>query len=355
MAVVALFTYLGFTLYIRPKRQMRTYAAQMRKLGYRVYEYPFAFLGASYGKRLQADLKEHKDIFWTLKHILPQYDIMLSNALGEVYIYFISPEIVKHINTIDKAILLEKSSIVMSMLHYRGDEGLVTAGGMLWKNHRKLVANTFNYDFVKSQVPSITRITNIVFERAVKEGKTTKGGVEVDLSILFSKITSKVVLTGFLGIESFGSEERSEDQLETILRDLMDNIVKMGTTDPLVILGGGDIVERGLTARHRSYTRHNHIFRRWMKSHVERIREEVKAKAGKKGEGCYQPATLIEAILLEGQNQTGTEQYNEKQLLDEIMTFILAGTDTTFSFLCFLATEVAKRPEILRKIQQEID
>ena len=71
-----------FTFYVKPKRQIKAYLTMLAPLGYKVHVLPFAFMGAAYAVKLRSDLKYHKDIFYSFKHELVGYDLIIGNVLG---------------------------------------------------------------------------------------------------------------------------------------------------------------------------------------------------------------------------------------------------------------------------------
>ena len=60
--------------------------------------------------------------------------------------------------------------------------------------------------------------------------------------------TSRVVVSSFLGIDEF------EDEIEKIVWELLEDIAKLGSSDPVVIMGFTHLIDKGFTKKHRRYS-----------------------------------------------------------------------------------------------------
>ena len=57
----------------------------------------------------------------------------------------------------------------------------------------------------------------------------------------------------------------------------------------------------------------------------------------------------------EGKKEDGNDFYSEKELIDEFKTFFMAGTDTTANNTTILIYQLAKHPDVLRRVKEEIE
>ena len=60
--------------------------------------------------------------------------------------------------------------------------------------------------------------------------------------------TSRVILSSFLGIDEF------ENEIEKIVWELLEDLAKLGTSDPFVIMGLTHLIDKGFTKKHRRYS-----------------------------------------------------------------------------------------------------
>lgn len=58
--------------------------------------------------------------------------------------------------------------------------------------------------------------------------------------------------------------------------------------------------------------------------------------------------------MLAEEGEDATDKYTVKELIDEVATFFLAGTDTTSVVTSTLLYTLSKRPEIVKKLRMEI-
>lgn len=63
---------------------------------------------------------------------------------------------------------------------------------------------------------------------------------------------------------------------------------------------------------------------------------------------------VIKNDLLAEEGEDATDKYTVKELIDEVATFFLAGTDTTSVVTSTLLYTLSKRPEIVKKLRMEI-
>ena len=57
----------------------------------------------------------------------------------------------------------------------------------------------------------------------------------------------------------------------------------------------------------------------------------------------------------EGKDFDENDHYSEKELIDEFKTFFMAGTDTTANNTTILIYQLAKHPDVMRKVKEEIE
>src|SRR5437588_4728192 len=62
----------------------------------------------------------------------------------------------------------------------------------------------------------------------------------------------------------------------------------------------------------------------------------------------------ILSLLIDAHDEDGTK-LSDRQVRDEVMTLLFAGHDTTTSTVSFMFYELARQPEIARRLQAELD
>jgi cytochrome P450 len=79
-----------------------------------------------------------------------------------------------------------------------------------------------------------------------------------------------------------------------------------------------------------------------------RIEEKASINDGDVDTKSFEARDLLDMMMQQGQT-------NEKQILDQLFTFLGAGHDTTSSSLQWTLLELAKRPEEMKKCQDAVD
>lgn len=78
------FLYVFFTYSLKPKAEIKRYKAIFQRLGYKVYEQQFVFLGSSFTIDWEKGIKLHKDALYTESTVYPHIDLIIGNILDKV-------------------------------------------------------------------------------------------------------------------------------------------------------------------------------------------------------------------------------------------------------------------------------
>lgn len=70
----------------------------------------------------------------------------------------------------------------MNSIRFIMGNGLVFSEGNEWKMKRKIMSTVFNYDFIKSKIPIISKITKEVLDK-VEETSENKGKNEIQMDL----------------------------------------------------------------------------------------------------------------------------------------------------------------------------
>ena len=101
VALLCLFAlYVVYRYYLVPKRITDHYARVFKEKGYKVYHYPFKFLGVPHLEQALRNIDTKKDGTYDFKHTLVGYDVIVANFLADPFIGFINPELGKELTTL---------------------------------------------------------------------------------------------------------------------------------------------------------------------------------------------------------------------------------------------------------------
>merc|ERR1712232_465049 len=212
-------------------------------------------------------------------------------------------------------------------------DGLVTSKGETWKRQRRLLTPLFHFQKLK-QMPDIMnqRIEHLCEKL---EGFKGKEVLAVDL---FGEMTLEVVIDCVFG----GKRHLDAEAMEPLWKS-----VNVAVNNYFI----GDLI---LGSTLNTITPFPWNFK--IKSCMKQIRAMVKRAIDLKREELKngeQDSDLL-ASLIQVKDETTGEGIPESLIIDESLTFLFAGHDTTSSLLSWCMSLLAHHPEVVSKIREEI-
>ena len=64
---------------------------------------------------------------------------------------------------------------------------------------------------------------------------------------------------------------------------------------------------------------------------------------------------VVQALVYENMNNKSEFSFSEKGLIDELSTFLVAGTDTTTFFFTMMVYFLGKHPRVQEKLRQQVN
>ena len=83
--IVGLLSWVAFKL-ISGYRFTKSYANYARKLGYKVYEFPFYILGFATYQEMKKYETKYGDAHYHYKNLVPPYDLVISNSISKTMV-----------------------------------------------------------------------------------------------------------------------------------------------------------------------------------------------------------------------------------------------------------------------------
>lgn len=203
-------------------------------------------------------------------------------------------------------------------------DGIFSTDGKMWSDSRHLIRPQFIKDRV-SDLKGFERHTQHMVSLVPRDGST------VDIADLFFRLTLDAATDFLLGnnVDSLGHSNTAFAAAFGQLQQYINNITRAG---PLKIF-----------ISNREYRKSLKVLNSFVDPFVEqalRLRpEELKGK----GEDDY---NFLHALA--------EFTRNPKMLRDQLVAVLLAGRDTTAGTLSWAVYELAKRPECVQRLRQEI-
>ncbi|SEO84805.1 cytochrome P450 [Nitrosovibrio sp. Nv6] len=207
-------------------------------------------------------------------------------------------------------------------------QGLVTSQGDLWQRQRQLMQPVFQRSNITALLPQIATAGSNMLDRWRKLGE----GAEINLSREMMQLTLEVITQTMFSTSVLDKIEQISPSLDTLLRYASKTIVNPLTL-PLYVptpanqkfkqaLGIIDGVIYGIIDQRRTTScAHN---------------------------------DLLDKLLKASDDNSG-EKMTDKQIRDEVITIFGAGHETTANLLSWTLYLLARHPDVLAKLRQELD
>ena len=301
-----------------------------------------------------ARLNHPEDSFtWDKQSIVenPKWRLYASHIGTKKWISLLDPELIKDFlsdqSRYRKSRVLELYSIFVG-------KGLVFSEGKMWKKHRKLISETFRFEFITSQIPTISRVAKDLFEKELTEAE----GKSVNILDLYQRITGELVFQIFFGSDLI--DAKIDGVAPTKLLADLATLLAANIMSPENILFGVSGIKMGLFKRNRTFFRIGDKLNRFIKGIIEARKKQFNSSTKSNHKDFLD-------ILLEAQKQSqGTEdEFTDEEIIHEFITFFVAGMDTTGHLLAMatyfyynsqsdVKESVMKEAEFLAKNTDEI-
>jgi len=253
------------------------------------------------------------------------------SAFGEILVVS-HPEGVRHVLT-ENASNYVKGDLQRRVLGPMLAEGLLLTEGDVWRRARRILAPLFT----PAKMATLNgRMAEVCQARVATWSLSARGRV-LDIDSEMSGLTFDI-LSATMFSDELGGEARG---FERALNQFLANGARI---DPLDVLGAPDWAPRlGRLTSFRSA--------RFFEQRVTRL---VEARRAHIETGDPAPDDLLSALLL-AKDETGGPGLSDEEVAANILTFILAGHETTARALGWTLHLLSRQPEHLARLQAEAD
>lgn len=271
---------------------------------------------------------------WSERHFTePQ--LYGQSAFGEILVVS-HPEGVRHVLT-ENAANYVKGDLQRRVLGPMLAEGLLLTEGEVWRRARRILAPLFT----PAKMATLNARMAEVCRARVSAWSLSARGRVLDIDSEMSGLTFDI-LSATLFSDELGGEARG---FERALNQFLANGARI---DPLDVLGAPDWAPRlGRLASFRSA--------RFFEQRVTKLVEARRTRIERGAEtGDAPPDDLLSALLL-ATDETGGPGLTDEEVAANILTFILAGHETTARALGWTLHLLSRQPEYLARLQAEAD
>jgi len=251
---------------------------------------------------------------------------------------FVDPKLVKEF--FNKQDHYVKARSRLGLAPYLQGNGLALSEGEEWKRQRKFISQVFHYEYLNDNVPLIAETVNEFLTKLLAGDNTS-----VILLPEFSKITGGVIGKMFFGEDLNKYEFEGENLLvatATLIRD-------MSASSGLFSLLFGIFVSMAILPKHKRMI--NRIMR--FRSFCEGLIIERKKNFNIEKIKTQKRKDLLD-LLLEKNFELGEEVFSTPAIIDQFITFFIAGMDTTAQTAAMAMYYMAAYPDSREKIELEM-
>lgn len=219
-----------------------------------------------------------------------------------------------------------KSQFVQRLLGPVLGNGLFTAEGEVWRRHRRIASPAFQHRRVEGFADIMAECASALAERWAKQSGP------LDVAAEMMGLTLEIIARTMFSADVTGQIER--------VRHLMDALIWDLRPSGLDLFGFPEWLPRPMPRSVKQAIR----------EFDELMNEMI---AARRADGADR-GDLLSLLMAARDPETG-EGMSDRQLRDEIMTFFLAGHETTANALGFAWWLLSENPETERKLQEEAD
>ena len=272
---------------------------------------------------------------WRLRQDTFRGFVELSKAYGDVVslplmpgrtlILGATPEFAQHI--LQDEHRRYKKAVTYEFLEPVVGKGLLTSHGDRWLRQRRLVAPAFHRHRIESYVTTIRRCC----EEMVERWPRGDGGQEIDISGQMSSVTLSIAGLLLFNRDIGGESSWIGDDLVLLFRDVNRRIMS-----PL------SLPREVPTPRNRR-----------VNAALERLEGLVYEMIDERRGRAEEYDDLLSMFMLAEDEESG-QLMSDEEIRDEVMTFILAGHDTTSNLLAWSFALLSRFPEVRRRLEREV-
>lgn len=207
-------------------------------------------------------------------------------------------------------------------------QGLVTSQGDLWQRQRHLMQPVFQRSNVITLLPLMITAGNNMLNRWRQLGE----GAHFNLSNEMTRLTLEVITQTMFSTSVLDKIEHISPSLDTLLRYAIKSIVNPLTL-PLYVP-----------------TPANQKFKRALGT----IDDVIYGIIDQRRDAPSEQHDLLD-MLLKARDDSSGGKMTDKQIRDEVITIFSAGHETTANLLSWTLYLLARHPDILARVRQELD
>lgn len=219
-------------------------------------------------------------------------------------------------------------------------EGLLLIHGEKHKAHKRTIQPVFNYTHLKHMVPMFLNKMNVMLKRIEKLSE--KGVPELDMSQEVSNIALDII-----GQAAFAYNFDAVNDDKGEMTEKYKTFMRTFELGPHLFIPGWRSVP----------TPWNLKLKKAMND-INKVLYDIiakkKASIARNEKKDLEDFDMLDLILRAEDEETG-EKFDDKQIHNHVMTFVLAGHETTATAMAWLIYNISQNPEVEQKLVEELN
>lgn len=233
--------------------------------------------------------------------------------------------------------------ILAEVLDFVMGKGLIPADEEVWRVRRRAIVPALHRKYVSEMVGLFGKAAEKLCQ---KLDTAAKNGEDVEMESLFSHLTLDIIGKAVFNYE-FNSLSRDTGIVEavyTVLREAEDRSIAIVPYWDIPII-------KDLSPRQRKVAKALKLVNETLNNLISTCKKMVDEENVKFEEEYMneRDPSILHFLLASGDDVTS------KQLRDDLMTFLIAGHETSAAVLTWAFYLLAQNPAVLAKVQQEVD
>ncbi|KAL1501436.1 hypothetical protein ABEB36_006755 [Hypothenemus hampei] len=281
------------------------------------------------------------DIFDQITQMFDRYPGIFRVWFGSRLFYAVSnPKYIEILLTNPQCLKKEK---LYALIEPIVGQGLFTARSVsYWKKHRKIIMPTFNQRILDSFVEIFAEQSEILC-RILKK---FHGKGEIEIFRLVSACSLDILSETAMGIKV---NTQSSNEMAPNFSKWVDRVMEITMIRVFNIFYHNEMI-----FNMSSLGREFHEANSKIRSFVKKILNEKKRLRNLMPQETFLRKKVAFLDLLLNINDQENVHFSDDELLDETITFMIGGTDTTATTNCFVLTMLGMHQEIQQKVFAEI-
>jgi cytochrome P450 len=240
-----------------------------------------------------------------------------------------------------------------SYMKSRLGDGLVTLQGPDWRRHRRIIQPSFHTQFLKERLDTV--VPPLVAQ-LLEYWKTVPAGSEIDVAVHISALTLDVVgivlfsheFQGLRAVEAWATDlnpasdpkKKNDNFKDPFIQGLMLQSFQFNLLTVLLLAFGLIFLDPYI----------NPLVRRSTRLLNDAVDQVIAHAAERHTAADNTPQSLLHLLL----QQTQQDGLNLVELRDETKTFLIAGHETTSTWIYWTLFALAQHPDVQERLYQSI-